>query len=287
MTDGLHNAAILKCPSCGSPMGTPDLHGLVQCSYCGTKIVLPPTDASKEHRNLARYKELCQAEKQAKNWNNLLKYVNEILEIDPKDLDAWIDKALATGSLSNYLVPRLDEAIGYLQKASELSPNDVRIGETKNTVRDVQFNSYAWHALELNQQAMEMKKLGSVGREYAVKHMIESMGYFVLAYKVKPDDPINLQNIKNVSENGKSLGIQWFQEVQDILVKAEQSRAQQAALNQLSMLRDKLNKREEELAKLNQKKKGFFVNMEIEDVQNEIKKILLEVSKLEKTTQRN
>ena len=64
------------------------------------------------------------------------------------------------------------------------------------------------------------------------------MGYFVLAYKIKPDDPTNLQNIKTVSENGKSLGIQWYQEVQDILAKAEQSKAQQAS-NRVSMLRDK------------------------------------------------
>lgn len=286
MTDDLRNTTILKCPSCGSPMGAPDLHGLVQCSYCGTKIVLPPTDATKEHKKLVRYKELCQAERQAKNWGNLLKYASEILEIDPKDLDAWIDKALATGSLSNYMIPRLDEAMGYLQKASELSPNDDRIIETRSIVRDVQFNSYAQHALELNQQAMDMKKLGSVGREYATKHTIESIGYFVLAYKVKPDDATNLQNIKIVSENGKSLGIQWFQEVQDILMKAEQSRVQQAAANRLSTLRDKLNKRQAELEKLKQKKSGFFVNMEIEDIQNEIKKIMLEISKLEPTTKK-
>lgn len=83
------------------------------------------------------------------------------------------------------------------------------------------------------------------------------------------------------------MGIQWFQEVQDILVKVEQSKARQATLNQISMLHDKLKKRQEELEKLNQKKKGFFVNMEIEDVQSEIKKILLEISKLEKTIQKS
>src|SRR5690606_19990373 len=137
---------------------------------------------------------------------------------------------------------RLDEAIGYLQKASELSPDDSRIAETSNIERDIQFNSYAWQAYELNQQAIEMKKLGSTGREYAVKHLIESMGYFVLAYKIKSDDPTNLQNIKTVSENGRALGIQWFQEVQDILAKAEQSKARQTTLNRISVLRDKLKK---------------------------------------------
>lgn len=117
-----------------------------------------------------------------------------------------------------------------------------------------------------------------------MKYTIEYMSYFVLAYKVKPDEPTNLQNIKIVSENGKSIGIQWYQEVQDILVRAEQSKVQQAAVNQLNVLHDKLNKRQAELEKLNQKKKGFFINMEIEDVQNEIKKISQEISRLEETT---
>ena len=66
MTERLPNTTILKCPSCGSPMGEPDFNGLVQCSYCGTKIVLPPTETAKEQKNLARYKELCQVERQGK-----------------------------------------------------------------------------------------------------------------------------------------------------------------------------------------------------------------------------
>jgi len=281
MADGLNNAAILKCPSCGSSMGAPDLHGLVQCSYCGTKIVLPPTEANKERRNLVRYKELCQAERQAGNWSNLLKYAGEILEIDPGDVDAWLDKALASGSLSNYLVPRLKEAMGYLQKAADLSPKDERIFEIINIVLDTQFNAYAGQASHLTEQALGMRNLGSTGREYAVKYTIESMGYFILAYKVKPDDLGNLESIYKVKENGLSLGIRWFDEVFDILAKAQQLKDRQAAANRLNLLREKLTQRQAELAGLNRKKRRFFVNMEIEDVQREIQKIMLEIGKLE------
>jgi tetratricopeptide (TPR) repeat protein len=156
MTDGLHNAAILKCPSCGSPMGTPDLNGLVQCSYCGTKIVLPSTDATKDHKKFVRLKELCEAERQAKNWDNLLKYASEILEIDPRDVDAWFDKALATGSLSSGYSHRLDEARGYLQKAAELSPDDARISEIKTISEDVQYKGYINLALARNKSAVDL-----------------------------------------------------------------------------------------------------------------------------------
>jgi tetratricopeptide (TPR) repeat protein len=265
-------------------MGVPDPQGVVQCSYCGTKILLPPTDATKERRNLERYRELCRSEKQAKNWKNVLKYADEILEIDPRDVDAWIDKALAAGSLSFYLLPRLDEALGYLNNASELSPDDPRLSETRNLVRDVLFNSYVQQALSLSRQAQERANMGPWLRDHAAKYANESMGYLLLAHRIKPDDSTNLQNVKTVSDQGRSLGLQWNQEVQDILLKIEQAKAQQAAENRLAMLRDKLSRRQAELEKLNHKKKGFFVNMEIEDVQNEIKKISLEIGKLEKAT---
>lgn len=57
--------------------------------------------------------------------------------------------------------------------------------------------------------------------------------------------------------------------------------------NRLNVLHDKLNQRRAELVKLNQKKREIFVNTEIEDVQNEIKKILLEICQLEASAQRN
>ena len=298
MTDGLHNAAILKCPSCGSPMGTPDVHGLVQCGYCGTKKVLPPSDATKDHKNLVRLKELCEAERQAKNWKDLLKYASEILEIDPKNVDAWLDKALATGSLSSGYSHRLDEARGYLQKAGELSPEDARIGEINTIVEDVQFKGYINLALARNKSAVDMFNFGIVN-SVSIEFLGEAMGNFIEALKVKPNDPYTLQSIKTVNETAKSKGINWTQaEVQELVLKventlreqaaaAQMAKAQEDAARRLLVLKQKLQQREVELAKLNQKKRGFFINMEIEDVQNEIKKISLEISKLESTIQKN
>jgi hypothetical protein len=60
--------------------------------------------------------------------------------------------------------------------------------------------------------------------------------------------------------------------------------AQSAAAGRLAMLRAKWNRLQAELAILHKKRKGFFVNWEIEDIQDEMKKIALEISELEKTT---
>jgi hypothetical protein len=58
---------------------------------------------------------------------------------------------------------------------------------------------------------------------------------------------------------------------------------QPGAAGRLAMLRAKLGRLQEELAVLKRKRQGFFVNMEIEDIQDEMKKIALEISELEKT----
>jgi tetratricopeptide (TPR) repeat protein len=276
----LRNLTALLCPSCGSAMGVPDSQGIVQCSYCGTKIILSTTELQKENKNVIRYKELCQVARLAKNWKELLKYASEILEIDPKNVEAWLDKALAAGSVSNYLFPRLDETMGYLQKASELSPNDERIDEIKKVAQEVQFNQYTWHAVEINKSAIQMMNLRSAGHQHAVDWTIEAMTYFILAHRIKPDDPTTLQSIKTMSNNGKLVGIQWGQEVQDILNMIERSKKTLATTNKIKILHDKLNQRQLELAKL-EGKKGLFVKMDIEDVQVEIKKLSLEIKQLE------
>jgi tetratricopeptide (TPR) repeat protein len=276
-------------------MGNPDAQGLSQCSYCGTKIILPPTDAAKENKNLVRCKELCKVARQAGNWKDLLTYASQILEIDPRNLDAWIDKALAAGSLSNWLIPRLDEAMGYLKQAGDLSPNDPRIAETTTIVQEVQFNQFMYKGLDTSQSALYAINLGSVGRDHAVKWIVEAMGYYLGAFKIKPNDPTTQQSILTIAQYGKRAGVEWYQEVQTVLQRIDQSRSrqaeaeqkarqQQAAAQRLQSLRQKLQQRQAELEKLKHKQ-GLFVRMNIEDVQDEIKKLSTEIRQLEPTTQ--
>jgi hypothetical protein len=59
--------------------------------------------------------------------------------------------------------------------------------------------------------------------------------------------------------------------------------AQPGAAGRLAMLHAKLNRLQAELAILTKKRKGFFVNREMEYIRDEMKKIVLEIPKLEKT----
>src|SRR5271157_2919356 len=116
----------LTCPSCGGMLELPDNLDVAHCMYCGTKIILEQSDMPKEKQALGRYKELCRIALESKNYNDAIKYCNNILEIDPRDVDAWIDKATTTFWLSTGEISRYDEAMGYLKRAAQLAPANKR-----------------------------------------------------------------------------------------------------------------------------------------------------------------
>jgi DNA-directed RNA polymerase subunit RPC12/RpoP len=82
----------LSCPSCGGHLELPENLEVAHCMYCGAKILLQESEVPKEHIHLKRYKELCKTALTAKNYEDALQYSNKALEIDPKDVEAWIDK---------------------------------------------------------------------------------------------------------------------------------------------------------------------------------------------------
>jgi DNA-directed RNA polymerase subunit RPC12/RpoP len=91
----------LKCPSCGGHLDLPENLALAHCMYCGTRILLQESELPKERQNLDRFKELSKVALQAENFEEAVLYCNKILEIDPKDVDAWVDKAVSTFWLSS------------------------------------------------------------------------------------------------------------------------------------------------------------------------------------------
>ena len=114
------NGTVLKCPSCGSVMGKPDHTGLVQCNYCGTTITYHPPVEKVERKNVERFLELCKAALDGSNYDEALQYSNRILEIDPDNFDAWVNKAIATYWLTTKANNHFDEAMGYLLKAEKI-----------------------------------------------------------------------------------------------------------------------------------------------------------------------
>ena len=281
-------------------MGLPDAQGVAQCGSCGTKVVLPSTEAAKENRNLSRYQELCIVANQAKNWADLLKYANEILEIDPRNVDGWIDKARATSWLTTSTNDRFDEVMNYLAEAGKFAPNDERVQAAYHELRDSQFNGYTYLAKKANDNPREALTMDDpfAAKRYAGEWAIKEVGHLVSALRLKPGDLPTLQNIERTSNwASRFFGIRWGSDIQEILSQAQQARgqqeaaerqmrAQQGTAQRLLELRAKLKQRQAELVKLSQKK-GLFAKWNIEDVQDEIRNFTTEIKQLEAAAGRN
>ena len=84
----------LNCPSCNGSLELPDNLGVAHCMYCGTKILLQQTDNEHERKSLERLIELKNVAIDANNMAEAIQYCNSILEIDPKNVEAWVDKAI-------------------------------------------------------------------------------------------------------------------------------------------------------------------------------------------------
>jgi tetratricopeptide (TPR) repeat protein len=124
------NMIKLNCPSCNGKLELPDNLGVAHCMYCGTKILLEQNANENESITLEHYIELKNVALKAKNYEEALQYCNSILEIDPKNVYAWIDKAVSTfyhiTDQNSY-----EKSREYLKKAEQIAPGDSRIEEVR------------------------------------------------------------------------------------------------------------------------------------------------------------
>jgi tetratricopeptide (TPR) repeat protein len=79
------SSTLLICPSCGGKLETPTNTDVIHCMFCGTKILLSPTERVKEKNNLRRFRELLDVAMKAGNYKEAIEYCNSILGIEPKD----------------------------------------------------------------------------------------------------------------------------------------------------------------------------------------------------------
>ena len=101
----------LNCPSCGGALELPDNLAVAHCMYCGGKVLLDQDSVVRETRDLQRYVELCRVAIEAKNHEEAIGYCNHILEIDPHNIEGWINKAVSTFWLTTGAHNRYDEAM--------------------------------------------------------------------------------------------------------------------------------------------------------------------------------
>jgi tetratricopeptide (TPR) repeat protein len=273
----------LLCPSCNGQLELPDNLGVTHCMYCGTKIILQPLDAPKEKLAIQRYKVLCSTAIKSKNYAEAIQYSNNILELDPKDVDAWIDKATATFWLTSYKNNCYDEAMEYLKKAAQLSPANSRIFEVRLNLT--------------HEQAMWNNVLGVKNSEFAAKtwnnfiqigaaraaeeskeYFVSAMEYFLTASYYAPDDIVILENIEHCSKQNRY--IEWSNNVIEKIKTLNLIKNKKEAEESLPKIREKSIMLKTELDEL-KSGKGIFNKKKIKDLEEKIQEIKTEMAQKE------
>jgi tetratricopeptide (TPR) repeat protein len=256
--------------------------------YCGTKILAPQTDDLREKQNLERYVELVQVAIGARNYEETIQYCNRILEIDPQNIQAWIDKAISTFWLTTSKNNRYDEAIEYLKKAAHVDPGDERIVSAYKELTRLQarwYNKLGDDAFELALKIWKIYEDDTVflpdrhAIENSQQYFMQAMNHYMTASIYGPDD---LTILGNIATCAKRAGwINWDRAVHVRIRRLESLRAKETAELQLPIMRNTL-RIVEELLSLQKKDKGLLAGLKIRETGAQIRKLKSEIAEQER-----
>lgn len=269
------NGTVLKCPSCGSVMGKPDHTGLVQCNYCGTTITYHPPVEKVERKNIERFLEICQTALDGKNYDEVVQYANKILEIDPKNITAWINKAIATFWLTTGANNRYDEAMEYLLKAEQIDKDYPLISETRDFLTR---NQSEWFIHLASQEIKNGAAIANIytdsyeAKKNSEEYYIKAMNNILLASHY---DPTNYHNLKFINELASKVNwIDWSKEVKNKIALVK-------AIDSLLDLRKQLKENQANLEKL-KRENGLFTGIKTETTTNKIKWLKQQIAEHER-----
>jgi tetratricopeptide (TPR) repeat protein len=270
-------STVLICPSCGGKLKTPENTDVIHCMFCGTKILLSPTERAKEHNNLRRFRELLDVAMKAGNYKEAVDYCNSILGIEPKDVDTWIIKARAVCNSSTESVDRYDEGIEYLRKANQINPDNVKI---QAAFEELTAQHAQWYLVMASRYSEKAGNYMLQGID-AAEESIQAMEYAIKALKCQPDNFQAREGLELMVRGGSRVGIQYGREVYEQLQILEAWRAKKAARRRLPGLQKELKKLSAYLAKL-KTENGLFTGTKIKNTEADIQRIKSEIQTLEK-----
>jgi len=263
--------------------------------YCGTTILLKPLYSIEENKNLKSLKELSKIAVNAKNHKEVIDYSNKILEIDPNDVEAWINKAGSTFWLTTVQHNRYEEAIVYLDKASKIAPDDKRIENARIEITENQANWFNHLGSEEFDHAEETYNIWDDGsftndpfdkmsgvyeaRAESLDSYAEAMEYYIEASKYSPTDVTILKNIRFCAK--KAHWIKWSDHVREKINILNKMEAKTAAEKRLPELKMELEKHQEKYSIIN-KKSGFLTDIKRKRLEVKIKELKNDIVRLEK-----
>jgi tetratricopeptide (TPR) repeat protein len=239
-----------------------------------------------EQRDLDRYLELCSISLAANNYPEAVDYANRVLEIDPRNVEAWISKAIATFWLTTAIHNRYDEAISYLQRASEIDLSNDQIDKTYKYLKHLQASWYNKLGNDQFKHGWEIHNIFDHGgivatwkaESESTEIFLKAMTYYLAAAQYEPERVQILENIANCAS--RCHWITWNDEVSHRISTLQKLRAKQKAETKIAELVRERNKLQSELDGL-RGQKGFFVEGKVKKLERRLDKLDTEAAKLQ------
>ena len=113
---------LVKCQNCGKEIKNEDKRTEIFCSYCGAKVqIVTSADGNIDNNKIDNYLFLSREALKVKNIDEAYNYVNRVLEVDVKNIDAWYLKMEILGQMSILKDLKCEEVIAAGNKVIEFS----------------------------------------------------------------------------------------------------------------------------------------------------------------------
>jgi tetratricopeptide (TPR) repeat protein len=284
----------MRCPSCGATLEPPDGNGVAQCLPCGTRAILGPNDAGREAQQVRRHSSLCKVALEAKNFQEAVQYCNAILEIEPENVGAWLDKATATFWLTTGANNRYDEAVGYLNRASEIEPGSQRVAASYVELAQNQawwmnklgldsFNTaqkmYGIYADRQYRDEIDRIESVSKAKQASLHYFFEAMSHYRQAVILAPANVSYHESIAECAETASWIDWKWAS-VSDSLELLRSLDAKKQAQEVLPGLSQELECKEQEWERL-KSDTGIFSRLRRDSVRSRLETLRAEIAKQE------
>ncbi len=285
----------LTCPSCGATVDIPAGLDRAHCIYCGSEIIIEETEASKRASDLANYLDLGETALEGGNVEEAEQWFNKALELDGKNEQAWIGKAVAVQGSSSTQRSRFEESLKCIQKALEINPDSEAVKRAKRDIisRERHWMDYlATQELELavkirntwiEASAESLDFLGAFGldgkaNQLAAPHIASAVNYLKQAHALEPDNRLALMHI--IECLTKVPGARQFGDPAPYKQRLRLLELREKAQTELPVLRRKLWAAREALAQAEQRG-GFFSGRRIKKLRDEEQSLVKSIEEYE------
>jgi len=240
----------LTCPSCGGNLELTDDLDIAYCMYCGTKIIVSKPDEAKKIEKIKNYEVLLERAVDAKFYAEALIYCNKILEINSDNIEALMNKAIATFFTMKDDEFQFNKAMRYLESAEKIYPSNNRITDVRKMFEEKHFDKLK----ELGDQSFDKAiKNDTVSRRFrwgasiptesiAFPYYQKAMTYYSNAINLKNTDDHILKKIIDITRfTGRKLWGITKQQEKYIKITIERNEKLAYIKKEIHVLEEKTN----------------------------------------------